>query len=267
MSVAMPSSHPIPVASARAREPGGGFFTHHGVWAPGVRLFRHLRFSSKALIISLAFTLPLLLVLGLQQRGAYDDAVQARMDATRQHVEIAHGLVAWAHAQEAAGQLPPGQGRATALRVLAGLRYDGNEYFWVNDLQPRVVMHPIKPELDGKDVSDMKDPNGLALFKAFVATVQKQGKGFVAYQWPKPGHDEPVDKVSYVMGFEPWGWVIGTGVYVGDLRQAALNKAGWTAAVVTRLDAAGGLPVPVVLPRDGRRPARDAPPPARHDRR
>jgi methyl-accepting chemotaxis protein len=154
------------------------------------------------------------------------------MDATRQHVEVAHGLVAWAHAQEAGGKLTRDQAQRMALQALAGLRYDKAEYFWVNDMQPRVLMHPIKPDLDGKDVGGMKDPNGLALFKAFVAEVQAHGKGFVGYQWPKPGSEHPVDKVSYVMGFAPWGWIIGSGVYTGDLRDQALHKAAWTAGIV-----------------------------------
>ena len=81
-------------------------------------------------------------------------------------------------------------------------------------MQPRMVMHAIKPELDGKDLSDFKDPNGKRLFMAFVDTVRQHGKGYVDYQWPKPGFDKPVDKVSYVQGFEPWGWVIGSGIYV-----------------------------------------------------
>ncbi len=230
---AVPQDLRVPYpADPAAFNGAGGYFTHHGVWAPGVRLFRQLSFMAKALIISTAFALPLLTLLGWQMRAQYAQGLQARMDATRQHVEVAHGLIVWAQAQEAAGQLPRAEAQALALRALAPLRYDGKEYFWVNDMQPRVLMHPIKPELNGKDVSDLKDPSGLALFKAFVAEVQQHGKGFVAYQWPKPGHDLPVDKVSYVMGFAPWGWVVGSGVYVGDLRSTALQQAGWVAGVV-----------------------------------
>ncbi|MBL8347866.1 MAG: cache domain-containing protein [Rubrivivax sp.] len=234
MSVAAPFPPALSAPGDRssATAAAGGFFAYHGFWAPGVRLFRLLRFSAKASIISLAFTLPLLAVLGWLITADYQHALQARKDATRQHVEIAHGIIAWAQAQEAAGKMPREQAQQAALRTLAGLRYDGNEYFWVNDMHPRVLMHPIKPELDGKDVGGMKDPNGLALFQAFVAEVRRAGKGFVAYQWPKPGHDQPVDKVSYVMGFEPWGWIVGSGVYTGDLREAALRRAAWIGGIV-----------------------------------
>ena len=227
-------SHPSALAPALHlvhTGPDGGFFAHHGLWAPGVRLFRQLRFATKALIISLAFMLPMLALVGWSMKTQADDALHARQEATRQHVEVARGVIVWAQAQEAAGKLTREQAQAMALQQVAALRYDGGEYFWVNDMQARILMHPVKPELDGKDASGMKDPNGFALFNAFVAKVRAQGKGFVAYQWPKPGNDKPVDKISYVMGFEPWGWVIGSGIYVGDLHQQIQQRLQWAGGV------------------------------------
>jgi methyl-accepting chemotaxis protein len=98
------------------------------------------------------------------------------------------------------------------------LRYGSNDYFWINDMLPRMVMHPIKPEMVGNDLSNYKDPNGRLLFVDFVEAVKKDGAGFVAYEWPKPGFDKPQPKLSYVVGFAPWNWVIGTGVYIDDLK-------------------------------------------------
>lgn len=209
-----------------------GFFAHHGIWAPGIRTFRKLRFTAKAVIISLAFMLPMLCLVGWLLKTETDQAMQARMDATRQHVEIAQGILAWTHGQETSGKMPREQAQEIAKKSIAQLRYDGNEYFWINDMQPRMIMHPFKPELDGKDIGDIKDPNGFALFNAFVAKVRKDGKGFVSYQWPKPGSDAPVDKISYVQGFEPWGWVIGSGIYTGDLRQQFVRHLSWVGGVV-----------------------------------
>ena len=85
-------------------------------------------------------------------------------------------------------------------------------------MHPKMVMHPIKPEMNGNDISTYKDPNGKALFVDFVKTVKKNGAGFVPYEWPKPGFDKPQPKLSYVVGFAPWNWVIGTGVYIDDLK-------------------------------------------------
>ena len=214
----------IPYSAGDARHQhlstDSGFFSRHGVWAPGVRVFRNFRFASKAVIISLVFMVPLLALLGWQMKINAEDALQARRDATRNHVEVAVGVVAWAHEQETSGKLSRAEAQKLAMQAVSKLRYDVKEYFWINDIDARVIMHPIKPELDGKDASGIKDPNGFALFSAFADTVRRQGKGFVAYQWPKPGSENPVDKISYVQGFEPWGWVIGSGVYIGDLREA-----------------------------------------------
>ena len=214
----------IPYSAGDARHQhlstDSGFFSRHGVWAPGVRVFRNFRFASKAVIISLVFMVPLLALLGWQMKINAEDALQARRDATRNHVEVAVGVVAWAHEHETSGKLSRAEAQKLAMQAVSKLRYDVKEYFWINDIDARVIMHPIKPELDGKDASGIKDPNGFALFSAFADTVRRQGKGFVAYQWPKPGSENPVDKISYVQGFEPWGWVIGSGVYIGDLREA-----------------------------------------------
>jgi methyl-accepting chemotaxis protein len=100
---------------------------------------------------------------------------------------------------------------------VAALRYGSNDYFRINDMHPRMVMHPIKPEMNGSDLSSYKDPAGKTLFVDFVNAVRKNGSGFVSYEWPKPGSDKPQPKLSYVAGFEPWGWVIGTGAYIDDL--------------------------------------------------
>jgi methyl-accepting chemotaxis protein len=127
-------------------------------------------------------------------------------------------VLQWAQAQESAGRLTHEQAQQQAIEQIKALRYDQKEYFWINDMQPKMLMHPTKPELDGKDLSGIKDPNGLPLFVAFVDEVRLHGEGFVAYQWPPPGDTRPVDKVSFVKGFAPWGWVIGSGTYLDDLR-------------------------------------------------
>ncbi|MGB4062066.1 MAG: methyl-accepting chemotaxis protein [Burkholderiaceae bacterium] len=198
----------------------GSAWAAHGYWTPAVVLMRNLKFGAKALVISLAFLVPTLALIGWlllnQTATSFDD----RKNATRQHVEVAHGVLVWAHEQETTGKLTRPQAQDLAKGVIAKMRYDKSEYFWINDMTPVVVMHPINTKLDGKDVSDLKDPTGFALFKGFVAEVQKNGKGFVPYLWPKPGSPEPVEKLSYVSGFAPWGWVVGSGIYIDDLRTA-----------------------------------------------
>jgi methyl-accepting chemotaxis protein len=118
-----------------------------------------------------------------------------------------------------------GLAQKNAAARIAKLRYGNGDYFWINDLGPRMIMHPAKPELDGQDLTDIKDPNGKRLFVEFADVVKSKGSGFVEYQWPKPGKDAPQPKLSYVTGFEPWGWVIGTGVYIDDLQAQLWESA------------------------------------------
>jgi methyl-accepting chemotaxis protein len=178
------------------------------------------------LIFVLALSIAgLLLVTSIALYVERDTLMQDRKDKTRNLVEVAATLLEHYHAKQEAGELSEADAKAAALAAIKKLRYDKTEYFWINDMVPNVVMHPIKAELDGKNVSDMKDPNGLALFVEFVKVVQAQGEGFVAYEWPKAGSDRPVPKISYVKGFQPWGWVIGSGIYIDDVNRLFLGTA------------------------------------------
>ena len=179
---------------------------------------RNMGFRTKALFISVVFLLPTALLLVWLMHSQNELAMQDRMASTRQHVEVAHGVLAWAHSKQVSGELTLEAAQSLAKQAVSKLRYDKDEYFWINDMAPTVVMHPFKPELDGKDAASIKDPNGFALFVAFADTVRKSGQGFVPYMWPKAGSDKPVEKISFVKGFEPWGWVIGSGIYLDDLR-------------------------------------------------
>ncbi|TQK06790.1 methyl-accepting chemotaxis protein [Herbaspirillum sp. SJZ107] len=142
---------------------------------------------------------------------------EERGRTVRQAVEVASGVVTRYQQLAASGAMPEAQAKREALDALRGLRYDGQEYFWVNDMQPRMLMHPISPKLQGQDLSAKADPNGLHLFVAMVDLVRAQGGGFLSYMWPKPGNEAPVPKLSYVKGVPEWGWVLGSGVYMDAL--------------------------------------------------
>jgi len=142
---------------------------------------------------------------------------EERGRTVRQAVEVASGVVTRYQQLAASGAMPEAQAKREALDALRGLRYDGQEYFWVNDMQPRMLMHPISPKLQGQDLSAKADPNGLHLFVAMVDLVRAQGGGFLSYMWPKPGNEAPVPKLSYVKGVPAWGWVLGSGVYLDAL--------------------------------------------------
>jgi methyl-accepting chemotaxis protein len=112
--------------------------------------------------------------------------------------------------------------------IIENLRYgpENKDYFWINDTQPVMIMHPYKPQLNGKNLSASKDPNGKKLFVEMVTVCKENGEGFVDYHWPKYGADQPQPKVSYVKLFKKWNWIIGTGMYMDDIEtMVAARKA------------------------------------------
>jgi methyl-accepting chemotaxis protein len=168
------------------------------------------------LLVALCTTLMISVAAYLVWDGYRNIASERRL-AVKNSVDVALSIARWAHAQETSGAATRAQAQAMATKAINDARYSGNEYFWINDLDLRMVAHPIKPELNGKELGGIKDPEGKAVFVLFNDMVRKNGAGYVDYLWPKPGSDKPVQKVSFVAGFKPWDWVIGSGVYVDDL--------------------------------------------------
>jgi methyl-accepting chemotaxis protein len=143
-----------------------------------------------------------------------------RVERTKNLVEVPYSIMAEQHRLEVEGKISRQEAQRRAVEAIRAMRYDDTNYFWINDMHPTMVMHPIKPELDGKDLSDYKDPSGRAVFVEMTNAARGPTGGFVFYQWPKPGSDKPVQKLPFVKGFEPWGWVVGTGIYVEDVDAA-----------------------------------------------
>jgi methyl-accepting chemotaxis protein len=120
-----------------------------------------------------------------------------------------------------------------ALAALASVRYGTDGYISVSNSQSIMLMHPIKPELDGKDMSGFTDPAGNHLFLDLVKAGNQVGGGFYNYLWPKPGHDQPVAKTTYALRFAPWDWNVTSGMYMDDVQQAFYsNLLVWLAITV-----------------------------------
>ncbi len=140
-------------------------------------------------------------------------------------VEVAIGILQEEYTASEAGLLSAPAAKERAAQRIAKLRYGHDDYFWINDLEPKMIMHPMKPELNGKNLSDLRDSTGVRIFVEFARVARTAGAGFVSYSWPKPGASEPQPKISYVAGFAPWGWVVGTGLYTDDLYAEAWSLA------------------------------------------
>jgi len=164
-------------------------------------------------------------LLAMELASQWSQVNEARQRELRSLVESTIAIAAQLDQKVAKGALSREEAQAQAKTQISMMRYRGNEYFFITDMEPKVIMHPVRPELDGKNVSGNKDPNGKPLFLEFVRVVRENGAGFVDYLWPRPGSEKPVAKISYVQGYAPWGWLIGTGVYTDDLSQLFWQKA------------------------------------------
>jgi PAS domain S-box-containing protein len=121
------------------------------------------------------------------------------------------------------GELTEAEAKKNALKEIEDMRYgeENKDYFWITDMTPKMLMHPYRAELTGKDLSDYKDrenKSGKKLFVEAVKLVKKDGEGYLQYMWQwKDDSTRIAPKLSYVKGIPEWGWIIGTGIYINDV--------------------------------------------------
>jgi PAS domain S-box-containing protein len=164
--------------------------------------------------------------------------VDRKREMIRELTQAAWDTLAFYRTQEKSGRLTENQAREQAKAQIRAMRYgdDNKDYFWINDLGPRIVMHPYRPDLEGRDVSNFTDPHGKRLFSEMVSVVKRSGQGYVDYMWQ--WKDDPkhiVPKVSFVKEFKPWGWVVGTGIYVEDVAQQVAvitDRLSWVGLII-----------------------------------
>jgi methyl-accepting chemotaxis protein len=156
---------------------------------------------------------------------------ESRWEKITNLVDGAWGAINYYGKQASAGTMTKEQAQEAARQTVRNLRYGPgfSETFWINDLSPRMIMNTSSPQLEGKDLSGTKDPKGVYIFQEMVKVCRESGAGRVSYMWPKSGgaqENQPAPKFNYVKLYEPWGWVVGTGIYVDDVEQA-LSRMAW----------------------------------------
>ena len=184
---------------------------------------------------------------GLLILGAVDlmHLREAQMESHRRMlrntVETVRGIVAHHHAEAAAGRLTDAQAREQARAAVRGIRYAGSEYFFIfAEDGTNLVLGP-RPQAEGtRELADLRDADGVPYVRALIAAA-RTGGGFVAYRFPKAGSNEPLPKLSYATGFQPWGWMIGSGVYVDDVDADYWRNAGQLAASALGIAALVGV--------------------------
>ncbi|MBA5686110.1 methyl-accepting chemotaxis protein [Rugamonas apoptosis] len=178
---------------------------------------------------------------------ARDVRMEERSNDLRNIVDSALSVVKGFDAQVASGALTKEEAQNRAKAAIRSMRYGADGYLSINDSKSVVVMHPIKPEMDGKDMGSLKDPKGNYIYHDIVAAGNSaEGGGFVRYYWPRPGAADPVPKLSRVGRYAPWDWHLLTGVYVDDIDTAFRNSLLASGAVLLAVCAVLALIVSVV---------------------
>jgi signal-transduction protein with cAMP-binding, CBS, and nucleotidyltransferase domain len=178
----------------------------------------------------LTIILPTLLTLGLFVLLIFrfiipyfaQNMLEQKKAMIREVVSSGISIAATCRQQALAGVISEEEARAAAILQIGNIRYGAGhkDYCWITDMQPRMIRHPYRPDLNGRDLGEFQDAHGKRLFVEMVRAVKPGGAGFVDYMWQwmdDPGRIVP--KISYVREFKPWGWVIGTGIYIEDVRE------------------------------------------------
>jgi PAS domain S-box-containing protein len=183
---------------------------------------QQIRFFIRVILPGImAFFLFAALIMGILIPGFEKAMMERKQETTRELTRSAWSILEHYNRLERSGEMSREEAMTSARNAVKELRYgdESKDYFWITDRKPRMIMHPYRPDLDGQDLGEFRDPDGKALFVEMVEVTDRSGEGFVDYRWQwKDDSLRIVPKLSYVTLFKPWDWIIGTGIYVEDVK-------------------------------------------------
>ena len=145
-----------------------------------------------------------------------------KREMIKELVNVSWSIMVLYEEQERIGRMSRAEAQAKAIGEIEHLRYgdEFRDYFWISDMQPQLIMHPYSKDLIGGDLSEYEGVGGKKIFMEFIDAASRSESGYVEYVWHrKYGEERVVPKLAYVKKFEPWGWVVGTGVFLDDVGQ------------------------------------------------
>ncbi len=182
--------------------------------------FNDWKVFHKIVALSLAILVTIFAVFFIFLVPVIGDALyHDKQENVKHTVEVAYNILDNHYKMVKNGDLTEDEAKQKAVEMIKSLRYNENEYFWINDYSPRMIMHPLNSSLNGKDLNDYKDPDGVLVFVKMAEVAKREGAGYVEYRWNKPGMSTPSPKISYVKGLKEWEWVIGSGIYIDDIEE------------------------------------------------
>ncbi|MEP4031513.1 cache domain-containing protein [Roseibium polysiphoniae] len=172
-------------------------------------------------VISLAvFTLALV---GYELLSLRSVLYAERIAKTETIVEVTNSVATYFHELEKSGELTREQAQTQARDVIRAIRYDGSNYAFVFDEEGQRLVSSNKAT-EGNNAWDSKDKTGKFHVREMIETA-KAGGGVVSYMWNRKGEEALLPKASWAAPFQPWGWVVATGIYVDDVAAAFWSQA------------------------------------------
>lgn len=183
-----------------------------------------MKIGTRMLIIVAGAILAALLVGAFGLTELRSNMLEDRKAKTQNLVEATISLIGHFHAMEMSGEMTTEQAQNAAKAAVAALRYDETNYFFVFDYTPVVLIHDVKKDLVGKDMSNSVDGAGKHHYREFARVAKEDGQGFVDYTYQVPNSDKLRPKLSFVKAFKPWGWVVATGIYIDDVNAVFMQS-------------------------------------------
>ena len=200
----------------------------------------NLKIGTRLAMVVLAGIIGTIVVAAVQMHSIRENLIQDRMVQIRTLVQSAQAVFERYEKFVKEGTLDRAEAQARAKTAIESMIYENGGYFFVYDEKGTVVSLITRPELVGKNLIERKDPNGIAYVRGFLKSIEN-GDQFTEYMWSKSANEAPVPKLSYTKYFKPWGWIIGTGIYIDDVDAIYRENLIFTVGIVLAVLAIVGL--------------------------
>lgn len=182
--------------------------------------FSKVKLKNRVILLSIFLIMSYTFLIGGYIVPTFNTSVEMQAENKMESlVEVAHSIIKNNYQEYERGEITLEQAQKEAIHEIKGLRYGANDYFFVIDYTPKMIMHPIQEELNGIYLMDYKDPFGVRIFVEMTNVVNEKGEGLVYYDWEKEVGENPQPKMSYVKGFEEWQWIVGSGIFIDDIEE------------------------------------------------
>ncbi|MEK0363027.1 methyl-accepting chemotaxis protein [Pseudomonas sp. CBC3] len=196
--------------------------------------FRQFRIGQRVWMLTLGFGVVVVLFTWWMVASLQRSLTEEKMAAVDAALTTAVRVMEHYEGKARAGEITLPEAQTGAMEVIGTIRYLGDHYLWINNMDFVWLMHPVSPQLVGRDLRDLKDKAGKPFVQQLVDGVRSNGSMRLEYLWPRPGATEPELKLTEARGFKPWSWMVSSGIHPADI-DSAVNREVTTALLVGAL--------------------------------